>query len=70
MTPPELRAKCVSEYVLLHVGHQPGRDAATIRLTPSGGPRGEILCCNAGGTTGRWLSRDVIRWLDKQEGGK
>ncbi len=65
MTPTELREACAgSEYVMLHVGHQ--STGYTIRLTPGGGPRGEIICCpTAGGTTGRWLSRSVLRWLEK-----
>ena len=69
MTSEELRKRCnEGDYVLLHVGHLPGRNAATIRLTPNGGPRGEIICCpTRGGTTGRWLSRAVLRWLEKAE---
>ena len=69
MTPDELREACRDqEVVLLHVGHLPRADAATIGLTPTGGPRGEILCTpTAGGTTGRWRSRSILRWLDKQE---
>ena len=69
MTIDELRALCrEGDYALLHVAHLPSRDAATIGLTPSGGPRGEIIRCpTRGGTTGRWLSKSVLRWLDKHE---
>ena len=70
MTIDELRAECQrGEYVLLNVPHLPGRESATIGLTRNGGPRGEIICCpTRGGTTGRWRSKAVLRWLDKHEG--
>lgn len=61
----ELRELCDSgDYVLLHLP-LPNGNGYTRRLDGGCGPRGEIINGNERGQTVRFLSKAVLRYLDK-----
>ena len=67
----ELRAACMaSEYVLLQLP-PPNSQGYTRRLAGRRGPRGEVINGTPErGQTVRFLSKDVLRYLDKAQRSK
>ena len=67
MTIDELREACAGgDYVLLFLP-PPNSNGYTRRLCGRRGPRGEVLCGTERGQTVRFLSKAVLRCLDKIE---
>ena len=65
MTIAELQEACDGgDYVLLHLP-PPNGSGYTRRLCGAYGPRGEVICGNEKGQTVRFLSRAVLKYLDK-----
>ena len=67
MTPGELRKQCQGgDYVLLYLP-APNSQGYTRRLAGKRGPRGEVINGTDRGQTCRFASKDVLRFLDKEE---